>query len=79
LLFVSLAEHHIEILVDRSIDERIARERWPEIVARFQSAAGGSLADRLIATIESCAAILEQDFPARGQQVNEIPDAVKEM
>jgi putative membrane protein len=79
LLFVSLAERHVEILVDRGIDDHIPRERWPEIVTRFQSAASGSLADRLIAAIDACAATLERDFPVTGREVNEIPDSVKEI
>lgn len=79
LLFVSVAERHVEILVDRGIDERIGREQWPIIVERFQSAAGGSLADRFVGAIAACAAVLERDFPASGHQVNEIPDSVTEI
>jgi putative membrane protein len=78
LLFVSLAERHVEILVDRGIDDRIARERWPEIVARFRSAAG-PLGDRLVAAIEACVPVLEGAFPPVAGEPNEIPDQVKEM
>jgi putative membrane protein len=78
LLFVSLAERHIEILVDGGIDARIGRERWPTIVARFQSAAG-TVADRLVAAIAECASVLEQPFPPVAGDQNEIPDQVKEM
>jgi putative membrane protein len=78
LLFVSLAERHIEILVDRGVDERIGRERWPTIVTRFRST-GGPLAERLAAAIEECASTLEECFPPSPGEPNEMPDQVKEM
>jgi putative membrane protein len=78
LLFVSLAERHIEILVDRGIDQRIGRERWPAIVTRFQSTSG-PLAERLVAAIEECASTLEGYFPPSPGEPNEVPDQVKEM
>jgi len=79
LLFVSLAEHHVEILADRRIDENVGREQWPTIVERFRAASGPSLADRLIAAIDACADILARALPPSPDQRNEIPDALKEL
>jgi len=64
MLFVSEAERHVEILVDRGISARIPESTWQTIVADFVAAVGaGHVADALIGAVTSCTAILEQHFP----------------
>jgi putative membrane protein len=79
LLFVSLAERHVEILVDRGVDAAVGPNEWPAIVERFRDAEGGTLADRLVAATQACASILGQHLPPRPGQRNEIADPVKEI
>jgi len=79
LLFVSLAERHVEILVDRGVDATVGRNEWPTIVERFRTAEGDTLADRLVAAIQASAAVLERHLPPLPGQRNEIPDPVKEI
>jgi putative membrane protein len=79
LLFVSVAEHYVEILADRAVDRRIGREQWPLIVERFRAASGRSLADRIVAAAEACAEILARSLPPKPDQRNEIPDALREI
>src|SRR3546814_153385 len=35
LIYVSVAEHYVEILADRAIDAKVAQEEWDAIVAAF--------------------------------------------
>ena len=80
LLFVSLAERHVEILVDRAIDEKIPKEQWRSIVERFGASNGRStIADRIVAAIDQCAAILAERLPPSAGQRNEISNRVTEI
>jgi putative membrane protein len=78
LLFVSLAERHVEILVDRGIDAKIAKDRWKDVVDRFGASDRRSTADRIVATIDECTKILAPDFPPAATRRNEMPDRVTE-
>lgn len=80
LLFVSLAERHVEILVDRGIADRIPVAAWQKVVDDFIAAVrNGHVADGLVAAVEGCTAVLETHFPAASGQRNEIPDRVMEI
>ncbi|MEN3974009.1 TPM domain-containing protein [Emcibacter sp. SYSU 3D8] len=77
LLFVSLAEHHIEILVDRAIGERIPEKAWNVVVEKFAaSLREGKLADGYIDAVGRCAALLEKDFPILSGDTDELPNRV---
>jgi putative membrane protein len=79
MLFVALAERHVEILVDRGIDEKIPKEQWRSIVERFGASTGSNtLTDRIVAAIDQCAAILAQRLPSSGAPQNEISNQVTE-
>jgi len=80
LLFVALAERHVEILVDRGIDEKIPKEQWRSIVDRFgASDSRGTIADRIVTAIDQCAEILARHLPPSGKQRNEISNRVTEI
>ncbi len=80
MLFVSLAERHVEILVDRAIDEKIAKDKWRGVVERFGATGTGStLTDRIVAAIEQCAVILAQHLPPSAGQRNEISNRVTQI
>jgi putative membrane protein len=64
MLFVSEAERHVEILVDRGIAARIPETAWQAVVADFVAkVAAGQVAEALIGAVTGCTAILEQHFP----------------
>lgn len=68
LLFLSEAEHHVEIIVDGGIDEQVDQAAWDKIIADFVAAVGaGRVAEALAGAIAACAAILERHFPATGE------------
>jgi len=77
LLFVSLAERHIEILVDRAIGERIPEQAWDTVVDAFAAKLhGGKLADGFVEAVERCASLLEKEFPQLPGDRDELPNRV---
>jgi putative membrane protein len=80
LLFLSLAERHVEILADRGIAARIPESAWQGVIARFVAEVrAGEVAAALTGAIEGCTAILETHFPPVPGQKNEIADRITEI
>lgn len=80
LLFVSLAERHVEILVDRAIADRIPETAWQKVIDDFVAQVrAGRVVEGLIAAVEACTKILEEHFPADPASPNEIPNLVTEL
>lgn len=74
LIFVSEAEHYVEIIADRGISQYVSDEQWLEIVEQFttQVKAGKTLTG-FVTAIERCGALLEKHIPA-SEQKNELPN-----
>lgn len=80
LLFVSLAERHVEILVDNGIKERIPQAAFQNIIDGFiRDVHQGRIAEGFIAAIEACTLVLQQRFPARPGEPDEIANRVTEI
>lgn len=80
LLFVSVAEHYVEIIADEAVAAVIPPERWQQLVGQFQEKAKrGPLSDGLVGLIAACAAILEHHFPPRPGEQDELPNQVREI
>jgi putative membrane protein len=80
LLFVSIAERHVEILVDNGISERIPQAAFQDIIDGFiGDVHRGRAADGVIAAIECCVSVLEPHFPARQDEPDEIANKVVEI
>ena len=74
LIFVSEAEHYVEILVDRGISTRLPDETWQAIVATFtQRVKQGQTLQGFLGCIEACGAQLKQHVPATHER-NELPN-----
>ena len=77
LIFISELEHEVVILGDRGIHQRLGEKGWQghvdAIVAGIQK---GRTADVLIEEIRSFGQTLAQHFPARPDDVNELPNQV---
>ena len=75
LIYVLFADRDVEILADRGIAERVPQEAWEqvcrEIEAHFRD---GRFAQGSVAGIRSVGRLLEQHFPGRGADANELPD-----
>jgi putative membrane protein len=66
LLFVSLAEHHLEIVAEREAHEAVPAGTWNRIVTDATAAmAAHGTAEGLVQAISACGAALAQAFPRR--------------
>lgn len=80
LIFVSLAEHHAELIADAGIASRVPEDFWAEIVDRLTGEiAAGRLADGLVQAVEACGTALAEHFPRHSGDENELPDRVVEI
>lgn len=80
LLFVSLAERHAQILVERGISDAVSQGEWQAIIDRLTaSIAAGKLGEGMEATLKDAAALLAPHFPPVAGDRNELPDHVREV
>nr|WP_298148044.1 TPM domain-containing protein [uncultured Pseudomonas sp.] len=74
LIFVSEAEHYVEILVDRGIAAQLPDATWQAIVADFtQRVKQGQTLQGFLGCIEACGVQLKQHVPATHER-NELPN-----
>jgi putative membrane protein len=74
LIFVSEAERHVEILVDRGISARVPDATWEPIIAAFTGRVRkGETLQGFLDCIESCGTLLAQHLPATSPR-NELPN-----
>jgi len=64
LLFVSLAEHHLEILAERDAHAAAPDGTWDRIVSDATAKMSGNLADGLVDALTACGAVLSKAFPS---------------
>ena len=76
LIYVMLAEHAIEIIVDRAVAAKVEPEQWTAICELMQSHySHDDYLSGSIAGIEAVASILRKHFPGSGEaDPNELPD-----
>jgi putative membrane protein len=74
LIFVSEAEHYVEIIADRGIDRKVGHEKWQSLVDDFIVAVKrDETFTGFLACINACGALLQQHVPATHSK-NELPD-----
>ena len=74
LIFVSVAEHYVEILVDDGISKRLDDSSWDVIVKAFtQQVKQGQTLAGFISCIEACGELLKVHVPVT-QTRNELPN-----
>jgi putative membrane protein len=79
LLFVSVAEHYVELLADTGISEKVWEGEWDGIVGAFASdIRAGRVHEGFLKAIEACKNILAAHFPGAGE-VNELSDHLVEL
>ena len=75
LIFVSEAEHYVEILADRGIDRLVPPECWSALVTDFvQAMKAGRVLGGFEATITRCGEILAEAVPKTPDNHNELDD-----
>ncbi|MET0377463.1 MAG: hypothetical protein ABW049_00625 [Spongiibacteraceae bacterium] len=74
LIFVSEAEHYVEIIADRGINQHVSAEQWRAIVDAFtQGVRRGETLQGFLRCIESCGVLLQAHVPVT-EQKNELPN-----
>ena len=79
LIYLLLAEHAIEFVADRDLNERVSPGQWQAMVDRLAARLrAGEMEDGLTQALEEVSALLVEHFPAEEGSVraNELPDVV---
>lgn len=77
LLYISLAEHRAEIVVDRTIHARVDEAEWGEAMAELiKGLREGKGGDGIVGAVERIGAVLARHIPRTGQDPNELPDRI---
>ena len=75
LIYVNLAEHKVDIVVDRAIGRKIDAATWQQVCSTMtQGFKRGEFKASTLAAIEQVNAMLAQHFPSTGARANELPD-----
>mgnify|MGYP001823775173 FL=1 len=80
LLFVSIAEHYVEIIADKGINDVVNDSDWESIVARFvDEVKNNRVADGFLTAINACGALLAEHFPATDEKTDNLPNHLIEL
>lgn len=80
LLFVSLAEHYVEIVADRGIHERIGESRWKAIIDAFVAEVRRHrVVDGFVEAIGACGAAMAEHYPPDPGATVELSDGLIEL
>ena len=80
LIFVSVGEHHAEIVADSGINAKVTPEIWQDAInATIEGIKHGRPADGLIAAVERCGTVLAEHFLPGTINRDELSNKVVEM
>lgn len=80
LLFVSIAEHYVEIIADQGINDRVPLDAWQGIVNRFiTDVKSANVAEGFITAVNACGVLLKEHFPAGETNKNELANHLVEL
>jgi uncharacterized membrane protein len=75
LIYLLLAERGVEIVADRGIDARVAREEWHALCRMMESHfSAGRFEEGAIAGVRAVSELLVRHYPASGEERNELAD-----
>lgn len=80
LIFVSVAEHYVEIIADEGVHARLPPAAWEAAVADFvREVKAGRVAQGFLRAIDDCGQILATHFPHVRTDINELPNHLIEV
>jgi putative membrane protein len=80
LLFVSMAEHYVEIVADKGIHEQIGEVHWQAIVQDFIAhVRKGEIVEGFVAAISACGDAMAKHYPPGPVNKNELSDGLIEI
>ena len=75
LIYLLLADRHVQIVADRGIDRMVGKAEWDRICGVMEQAfRQGRFEEGLCQGIAEITGHLERNFPHRDDDVNELPD-----
>ena len=75
LLFVSVAEHYVEILADKGVSERISDQQWQQIVGEFsRQVKAGQVTEGFLQAISNSGDLLAEVAPQDASPVDALPN-----
>lgn len=75
LIYLLLADHDVEIVVDRDLNHRVDHQQWEQICHDMEADfRAGRFEKGVIAGIKSINNILSRHYPNSGPDQNELPD-----
>jgi uncharacterized membrane protein len=75
LIYLLLADRHVEIVADRGVHARVGAEGWDPICRRMeQHFSAGRFEAGVKQGIQAITDLLTQEYPATTSAVNELPD-----
>ncbi|HVA56027.1 MAG TPA: TPM domain-containing protein [Gammaproteobacteria bacterium] len=80
LLFVSLAEHYVEIVADKGIHEKIGETHWQSIIQAFvENVRKDEIVDGFVAAISACGTAMAKLYPPAPGDTEELSDGLIEI
>jgi putative membrane protein len=80
LLYVSVAEHHVELLADAGIHAKVPAGTWDLVVSKLTARVkAGQVGEGFIEAVGAVGEQLAAHFPAAGVNPNELPDHLIEL
>lgn len=80
LLFVSIAEHYVEIVADAGINARVLQVEWAAVVDAFtRQVKAGDVKPGFLTAIGACGEKLAAHFPRPPHDQNELPNRLIEI
>ena len=80
LIFVSVAEHYVEVLADSGINDKVDSSVWQKAVDDFTAnVKAGRVAEGFLAAIADCGDVLAEHFPRPGGRPEELPNRLIEI
>ncbi|MBK7661077.1 MAG: TPM domain-containing protein [Betaproteobacteria bacterium] len=75
LVYVLLADHKVEIVTDRGVGGRVPPAEWQSVCRTMQEAfRAGRFEEGALEGVTAISRLLEEHFPARESNANELPD-----
>ena len=75
MIFVSLLERKVEVLADSGINSKVEKNYWDELVSKLiADIASGEKVQGMISAIASCGKSLNEGFPIKEDDTNEVSD-----
>ena len=75
LIYLLLADRHVEIVADRGIHDKVGAQEWQKICRKMETLfRQANYEGGVVTGIEAITQLLTKYFPASGVGINELPD-----